>query len=111
MTITQKQNFTSAFFIIASNFQWGRHLDLVEALKIAGVKADDKKVSYLITTFLFKEDTTDEIRQNILNCYCVNSFGSIVRCNGLEQVDIDQINEYLIGWTYYRHEIKSSKKS
>jgi hypothetical protein len=101
VTLTPKQNFECAFYVVTGKGDWGRHVELPEALKRARIKPDEKEVQYVVSTFLFKEDTPKDTRTAILHCFCVDNFGSVRVCTGLEDDDVNRMNEYLIGYTQY----------
>lgn len=105
------QNFECAFYVVTGIKTWGRHLELNEAFKAAGIKPGEKKVNYIMTVLLFKQDTPRDIMNNVLHCYFVNDWGSINQCTGLSEEDKSQVQEFLIGFTSYdnQSELKALK--
>lgn len=97
----EKINTIAAFYVVTGSQRWGRHLELAEAFKAAGIKADEKKVQYVLTVFLFKIDTPESVMKNILACYNVDFFGNLKKVDELEEVDKEQIDTYLAGWSQY----------
>jgi hypothetical protein len=98
------QHFECGFYVIASNNNWSRHIELPEALRIAKVKANDRHLKFCIITFLFTEGTPSEVIQNCLNCYTVDQMGNLVKCSAesLNSKDREDLKA-LVGFTSYNN--------
>lgn len=98
-----------AFYIAVTNaFTWGKGKTLLEAIKNAKYKKFEhpktfstKSPQIYITQFLLKEDTPDDVAENLQKCYNVDGMGSIRFYEGGDkderERDLKQVEQYIIG--------------
>lgn len=85
------------YFVITSTGFYGKGINLEDAYKYS--KANSK-TEILIGIIILNENCNDDILNNILQCYCINSFGAISECLDLNDKDKEYINLYVIDIFY-----------
>lgn len=104
----EKKNFDCGFIVVTNQGRYGRNTDFQQAKNAAGLskKQYEDRVAFSTTVFLFVANTPLEIKNNILLCYSVNDWGNVNQCSKLDETDLKQIDEYLLGWTFFTNEMQ-----
>jgi hypothetical protein len=98
-----------AFYVAVTNAcTWGKGKTLLEAIANAKYKKFEKPKEYstkspqiYVTQFLLREDTPDDIAENLQKCYNVDGFGGVRFYEGGDKAererDLQQVEQYIMG--------------
>jgi hypothetical protein len=91
------------FFLVTNNGHYSRGLSLSNCIKRAEVK---KGTKFYVAVFVFENNTTNEVKEKILQCFCVNIFGKIEYCLDVSEEDQKMISDNVRGYVIFNEEIK-----
>lgn len=89
-----------SFYIVINQLEnrWGKGVTMREAMSSSG----SPRTRFEIFQFILKEETPNDVVENLCHCYQVDAYGSVVFYDGKTpewEKDKKQADEYIIGYT------------